>query len=105
MKNFVKIFGLIIFFASLLLGTYVISFENKDTLVVSLSTDYKSFDETLAIGIQTLYESGITTGQGKIKIDVMGTEITAVVKMNDLRKLSNGKTDLATFIRNYMSFS
>ncbi len=104
MKNFIKIFGLTIFLVSLLFAAYVISNENTDTVVVSLKTDCKSFDKTLAVGLKSLYESGITTGQGKIKIDLMGTEIIATTEMTDLRNLSNGKTDLATFIRNYVSF-
>ena len=48
--------------------------------------------------------NGITTHQRKIKIDLIGTEIIATIEMTDLRNLLNGKTDLDTFILNYVSF-
>lgn len=105
MKKMVTILGLTLIFVSLLFGAYMIGIEKGNTSILSTNATPQTFNTVLATSLMKLAQNTPKAETGKIIIDVNGDEVTILVKIKDLEKLTSAEIPFDQFVRNYLKFS
>jgi len=105
MKKTIKICVLSLVFVSLLFGAYLIGIEKGGTSILSATATAQNFNSVLATCLDQLEKSTPKADIGKIIINVDGSDITVMVKMKDLQKLSRADISFDQFVRTYLKFS
>ncbi|GEM_PF-1547252 len=105
MKNFSRFLGLFLFTASFAFGVYVLSFQEKERVVIHLNADPTSFQNVLIEGLEIVAHHKIASGNAKIVIHLPGSEVVARLKIKDLQKLMTNQVNFDQFMRSYILFS
>ncbi len=105
MKNIIKIFGLVLFFVSLVLGTYLLSTKKDTSPVIEVSASIDNFDNALISGLIQLHTTSTYAKYGYIKIKFDNNEILARVPMRELDSLVSGEVEYSEFIRSFIKFT
>jgi len=105
MKNIIKICGLILFFVSLVLGTYLLSTNKGTPPVIEVTATIDRFDNALLTGLIQLNTKSTYAKYGYVKINLDGNEIVARVPLRELKQLISGEIAYSQFIRSSLKFS